>query len=730
MDEFAQTDVEGAVVTAGRFELVFEPGVDLRLAKLPGVGPKTAQRLEERGIRDVGALLLTFPRKYRRVWRNASGMTIAREQPEYMSFVGAVEWVKPPSRYSRAPLEVAVKVDQLVVRLIWFNMPDWFPKQFERGKFVEVEGAVDWDRGAPQLAHAKVTVLRQEPSGRAETVEIEPVYTSYEGVKDGVLRAAIVEAARRALPSVVETIPEHVRVEQRLMGVREALVVIHQLEATPVEVLETRLAEARRRLVYEEFFTLQVELARRYAAGRRLGRAPRLGAGQWAQALRARLPFELTAHQVRAIEVLAADHASAVPSRRLLQGDVGSGKTIVALMAALNAAESGYQTAFLAPTEVLATQHFERSQAMLAGLPVRVALLKGSTPGAERTATLKALARGEVDILFGTHAMLSDDVVFAGSGESEVGGEVDGLQASLFGGVSSGASAEKAAAGGLGLVVIDEQHKFGVEQRDRLLAKGTDPHLLAMTATPIPRSLAHAFFGDLDLVVISEKPAERVPIRTILRPRAVAEKVHSWVREKVEQGEQAYYIYPLVEASSGWEGRANVVEEAEKLANGALSGLKVGVLHGRMSSADKDAVMRRFAEGAIQVLCATTVVEVGVDVRNASLMIIDGADVFGLSQLHQLRGRVGRGDRASFCVLLADDSAGQVAWDRLESFVSTTDGFKLAEIDLAMRGPGLFLGSRQAGAAEFRFADVLRDAEILDQARRDARRWVLGDAGR
>ncbi len=725
MEEFAQNEV-----TAGRFELKFEPGTDLRIEKLPGVGPKTAQRLAERGILTAADLLLTFPRKYRRVYRNARGETLVEHRPEFASFVGTVDYVKKPPRHSRAPFEVHVSVDGVPVRLVWFNVrQDWFGKQFESGKSVEVEGAIDWDRAHAQLSHPVITVHRNAPVERAERVEVEPVYTSYEGIRDGVVRQAIQAAAARVMPRLSDSLPASITASRGLLSVQDSLETIHLLRSVALESLDASLARAKRRLIYEEFFTLQVELARQYAEGRRRGKAPVIAAGVNAKRLIESMPFDLTKDQEDVIQLLSADLKSRAPMRRLLQGDVGSGKTIVGLCMAVMVAEAGWQTAFMAPTEVLATQHYERSRVFLSDVGVETAILTGSTGAADRRSLLERLRSGEIQVLFGTHALLTEDVVFGGNAAAPSIAPPSAQASLLHPAAWSADSHRHDTSSGLALVIVDEQHKFGVEQRDTLLAKGEDPHLLAMSATPIPRSLAHAMFGDLDLAVIKHKPAERQSVRTILRPRNVVDKVHAWIREKVETGEQAFIIYPLVEASAGWERRANVVDEAERLANGVYQNLKIAVLHGRMSGADKDAVMRRFSAGEIQILCATTVVEVGVDVRNATLMVIDGADAFGLSQLHQLRGRVGRGDQASFCVLLADEEAGQPAWERLESFVSTSDGFRLAEIDLEMRGPGLFLGVRQAGAAEFRFADLLRDAELLDEARDDARRWVFGDAG-
>jgi ATP-dependent DNA helicase RecG len=438
-------------------------------------------------------------------------------------------------------------------------------------------------------------------------------------------------------------------------------------------------------------------LAEAYVRERRAARAPQCTERDLGRALVRNLPFELTDDQKKAASRLADDLGRRMPMRRLLQGDVGSGKTVVAFMACAIAIDNDCQAAFMAPTDILVQQHLETARELFGPLDVEVASLTGSMPEAKRRETLERLADGSIDLIIGTHALFTDDVTFDA----------------------------------LGMVVVDEQHKFGVDQREALLAKGRDPHLLAMTATPIPRSLAHSVFGDLDLTVIREKPPGRLPVRTFLRTRQSASKVYEYVRERIEEtGQQAFFVYPMVEESEKAPGRRSAVDSAEALANGPLAGLRVAILHGQMPDDVKTETMRAFADGRVDVLCATTVVEVGMDVPNATMMVIESPEVFGLSQLHQLRGRVGRSQTQSMCVLLAGYGITDDAEKRLSHFAGTDDGFELAEVDLEIRGPGQFLGERQSGRAEFRFGDLIDDAELLETARRDARERILGDAGR
>ncbi len=700
-------------VEPGRFNLTFEVDPGVKLTDLAGIGRKTAERLGEREIFSAQDLLLFIPRKYRPIYRHVSGDRMVRSRAGYGQFHGQICRVNIPPKRSRAPVEVLLDVDGHEFKLIWFNMNRrGFTRIFEVGKWLYVDGKIEWDRGLPTLAHPNFDVVGTKTPARPEpTVTLEPVYTSMEGISDATLRSALVEAAELLLPRAVDIVPRRLLEHHGLPGVSEALETIHMIrEFDTTDAFRAALDRARNRLVYEEFFTLQRKLAEDYVTERRAANAPRCTERELGRDFVRKLPFALTGDQKDAIATIAEDLGRRAPMRRLLQGDVGSGKTVVAFMAAAIAIGSGQQVAMMAPTDILAKQHLRRAQEMFEGLGIDIALLTGSQPAGERNAVLERLKAPEdrqrpeqslfgddderIDLVIGTHALFQDDVDFDA----------------------------------LGLVIVDEQHKFGVEQRQALLGKGVDPHFLAMTATPIPRSLAHAVFGDLDLTVIREKPPGRKPIRTFLRDRSRAQKVYDYVRQRVEEtGEQAYFVYPMVEASEAVAGRRNVTDSAEALANGPLASLRVGILHGRMDSQTKDRTMQRFAKGDIQVLCATTVVEVGMDVSNATVMIIESPEVFGLSQLHQLRGRVGRGSADSMCILLAGFGLTDDAEERLTSFSSTEDGFELAEVDLQIRGPGEFLGVRQAGLPEFRFGDVLRDSEWIDKARRDARRELLGD---
>lgn len=727
------------MTTPGQFNLSFKEPSKLKLTDLSRIGKKTAEKLIDRGIRSPEDLLLFIPRKYRPLYQHISGPEMVRAQASQVKFFGRVIRVTVPPRHSRAPVEVGLDVGGEFFKLIWFHMNRRsFTNIFRDGLWLRVDGKIDWERGAPTMAHPNFEVLGDtEPEPGEALIRLEPVYKSMEGINDSAVLRALNDAAQKLLPEALDIVPSAILERRGLPGVREALETIHMLDGrgarTGIEDFRAELTRARNRLVFEEFFTLQRKLARDYVLERRAAQAPRLGERELGRDFVRRLPYTLTGDQKKAIATIAEDLNRRAPMRRLLQGDVGSGKTVVAFMAAAIAVGSGAQVALMAPTDILAKQHLRGARALFKDLPIRVEQLTGSQPAGERSAILERLNplgdadtrphagtdterdqpnlqlwdasdtndngndKGErIDLLIGTHALFQADVSF----ES------------------------------LGLVIIDEQHKFGVEQRQALMKKGVDPHFLAMTATPIPRSLAHAVFGDLDLSVIAEKPPGRKPIRTFLRDRAAAQKVYQYVHDRVlETGEQAYFVYPMVEASEAVAGRENVTDSAEALANGPFKDLRVGVLHGRMDAAAKDRTMRQFAAGDIQVLCATTVVEVGVDVPNATMMVIESPEVFGLSQLHQLRGRVGRGSADSMCILLAGYGLTEEAEKRLTSFSATEDGFALAEIDLQIRGPGEFLGVRQAGLPEFRFGDVLRDAELIEWARADARQELFGDAG-
>jgi ATP-dependent DNA helicase RecG len=709
----------------GQFNLTFETPPALKLTGLSGIGKKTAEKLVDRGILSPSDLLLFIPRKYRPLYRHVPGPEMLRARATHAEFYGQVNRVNIPPRHSRAPVEVVLEVDGQAFKLIWFNMNRrGFTNIFDVGQWLLVEGKIEWERGAPTLAHPKFDVVgRKEPARPEPLIRLEPVYKSMEGINDSAVRRALEDAASKLLPQALDLVPAQLLERHDLPTVQDAFETIHMLkgrgETEGVEEFRDELTRARNRLVYEEFYTLQKKLAHDYVTERRAARAPRCTERDLGRDFVRALPYTLTGDQKDAIATIAEDLSRRAPMRRLLQGDVGSGKTVVAFMAAAIAVGSGQQVAMMAPTDILAKQHLRRAREMFDGLPIEIGLLTGSQPAGERNEVLERLNSAKTSDESATPSLFGADFDAAGHQKIDL---VIGTHALFQGDVDFDA---------LGLVIVDEQHKFGVEQRQDLLAKGRDPHFLAMTATPIPRSLAHAVFGDLDLTVIAEKPPGRKPIRTFLRDRAAAPKVYQYVRDRIaETGEQAYFVYPMVEASEAVEGRENVTDSAEALANGPFSSLRVGVLHGRMDAATKDRTMQRFADGEIQVLCATTVVEVGMDVANATLMVIESPEVFGLSQLHQLRGRVGRGSADSMCILLAGYALTDDATQRLTSFAGTEDGFELAEVDLQIRGPGEFLGVRQAGLPEFRFGDVLRDSKLIEWARMDARRELLGDAAR
>lgn len=686
------------VVEAGRFELVFATPQLLGLEKLDGIGPKTAKRLKERGILDQSDLLLFMPRKYRKCGHFIPASDLMQTRMSYVEFQAPIMNVRLPTPNTKQPVEVMLNYEGQYFKLIWFNLgrSKSFTSQFKVGDWLHVKGSVDYARSVPVMQHPDIELLGpRTPAPKDDYISVEPVYTSLEGVKDAILRRAQLQVLARLLPELGDIVPGDVLEKRDLPGVGQALSIIHVLRPQhDVEFFQKQLLRAKNRIIYEEFYTLQLKLARDYAAQREAANAPQCTERELGRAVVRNLPFDLTGDQQKVMGTIAKEVGRKLPMRRLLQGDVGSGKTVVALMSAAIAIGSGVQVAMMAPTDILARQHLKRAEEFLEGLDIEMGFLGGSLGTKEKRAVLEKLADGTIKLIVGTHALFSDDVVFDN----------------------------------LGLVLVDEQHKFGVEQREQLLAKGEDPHLLSMTATPIPRSLAHAVFGDLDLSIIREKPPGRQPIKTYLRDRSKAPDVYKYVRERIQDtGEQAYFVYPMVEASEAVPDRKNVTEAAKELAEGPFADLRVGLLHGRLDSEEKARVMQEFSDGELDILCATTVIEVGVDVANATMMIIESPEVFGLSQLHQLRGRVGRGSASSMCILLAGFDLSKDAHERLVSFSKTDDGFKLAEVDLKIRGPGLFLGVRQAGHAEFRFGDLGKDGELLEMAREDARRRILGE---
>jgi ATP-dependent DNA helicase RecG len=519
------------------------------------------------------------------------------------------------------------------------------------------------------------------------TGRIVPVYEKT-GHLTGKMQRVLVHHALAQLPeAIVDPLPLEVRERLRLVDRRIALADVHfPPRGTSVDELNRFRSSAQRRLIFEEFFLFQLGLVlrKRRTEAERKPRAVTI-TGAIRESARRVLPFRLTGDQKKAIAEIVDDMKRPQPMNRLLQGDVGSGKTIVALMAALVAMENNLQVAFMAPTEILAEQHFITIRRLLESSRFRLALLTGATAAKKRRELQAELAGGSIHLAVGTHALVEEGVTFRE----------------------------------LGLAIIDEQHRFGVLQRATLRAKGMHPDVLVMTATPIPRTLALTTYGDLDVSVMREMPPGRHPIKTIAKPESRREDIYAFIRRQLEEGRQAYVIYPLVEESAKVDLKA-ATEMADHLSQDVFPAYRVALLHGRMKPDAKERVMQAFLRGEFHVLVSTTVVEVGVDVANASVMVVEHAERFGLSQLHQLRGRVGRGPHQSYCVLLYQSPLTEQGRERLKALTDTTDGFEIAERDLQLRGPGDFFGTRQSGMPTLRVGDLLRDHALMEEARREA----------
>ena len=672
---------------------------DQGLVEVPGIGPKLATLLAGLGLLVVRDLLHYYPRDYLdyahlvRIAALEAGRTAT-----IVATVRSSHAFASPRNPNLAILELQLQdvTGRLRVSRFFagkrFSSPGWLKSQqrlYPPGATVAVSGLVrDSPYGASfndpliEVLESPGAEVRSEQIGR-----LVPVYALTEGLGADRLRRAIAAL----LPLVhhwPDPLPEQLRQELALPGRLTALQQIHQ----PLD--REQLQASRQRLVFDEFLLLQLALAQRRERLRQRQAPPLvLLPGQEDLVIRflELLPFRLTGAQQRVLAEIRADMARPQPMARLVQGDVGSGKTVVALASLLASIEAGCQGALMAPTEVLAEQHYHKLVEWLNPLQVNVELLTGSTPQRRRRQMLQDLANGQLQLLVGTHALLEDPVEFDR----------------------------------LGLVVVDEQHRFGVRQRNRLLAKGLQPHLLTMTATPIPRTLALAVHGDLDVSQIDELPPGRTPIRT--RVLRAAERDQAWalIREQVALGQRAYVVLPLVEDSEKLDLRS-AVEVHRHLAEEVFPDLRVGLLHGRLNSEEKQRAIAAFAAGACQVLVSTTVVEVGVDVPAASVMVIDHADRFGLAQLHQLRGRVGRGAAASHCLLI-NDGRNATAKQRLEVLVRSNDGFEIAEMDLRLRGPGQVLGTRQSGLPDLALASLSDDGDMLELARDVARRLLHDD---
>jgi ATP-dependent DNA helicase RecG len=659
---------------------------------LPGVGERRAATLARIGIHTVGDLLLHLPSRYEDRRQLTAVAALAPGPHTVRGRVVSAELTTTPRRRMKI-VEAAVAEpvgsgaagglgSVLVCR--WFNQA-YVLRQLEVGQEYLFSGRVAYDRrGLGLVMENPEFEPWQDAEDALHTGRLVPVYPVTEGLTSRQVRRWVAEALLRA--RIDEPLPEALRYRLGLPERHGALRLVHRPEG-PEDA-----AAGTRRLAFEEFFFLQIGLGlkRRGMARKRTRAKFPDRPGPLEKKLLAALPYTLTPAQRKVFGEIGADLARGEPMHRLLQGDVGCGKTVVALLALLRAVDAGHQGAIMAPTEVLAEQHYRRIAELLDGLDVPVALLTGGRRG--RKAALEAIAAGETRIVVGTQALIQEKVAFRK----------------------------------LGLAVIDEQHRFGVRQRARLGEKGDAPHVLIMTATPIPRSLAMTVYGDLDVSVIDQLPPGRRPVATRLFSEGRREAAYAIVRREVKAGRRAFVVFPLVEESEKLD-LAAATQAREALAEGPLKGLRLGLLHGRMGADEKVAVMGAFAAGGIQVLVATTVVEVGVDVAEATVMLVEHAERFGLSQLHQLRGRVGRGQHPGMCLLIASKAVSRDARARLKALVETTDGFKIAEADLELRGPGELFGARQSGLPELKVANLIRDQALLAVARQAARDLLAAD---
>jgi ATP-dependent DNA helicase RecG len=646
---------------------------------LKGVGEGRARALAAYGIETISDLLWFFPHRYEDRRHPTRIAEIGRHLEEPVLLRGKVLSAKAhvSPRKRMKIFEAVIEDGSGAVKLTWFNQA-FLADQIGRGDRLSVYGIPR--RGNYGQLQIDSPDWEKFEGDEEEQGAIVPIYSKVTNVPPRALRKIIAAAIEQGLRDLDDPMPDDLRATLGVIPLGDALGTLHHPEELTGEFLAQR-SPAHLRIILQEFFSFQLAMRVRRASEETGAKTRKIVVDD---ALRAEvkkiLPFRLTGAQKRVVREIADDLQSSQPMYRLLQGDVGSGKTIVALIAAMIVIRNGHQVALLAPTEILAEQHEQRIR-QLVDHSVVMTKATGSMSAGERRTLLAGLRDGYIQLVVGTHALLEEKVKFKS----------------------------------LGLAIVDEQHRFGVEQRQKLFTKGETPDILVMTATPIPRSLALAMYGDLELSVIDELPPGRQRVRTEVRLSSQLERVYAFIDREIESGAQVYVVYPIIEESEKSNLKPLTVGfEATKL---RFPKRRIAMLHGRMSSAEKDEVMQRFKRGEIDVLVATTVIEVGIDVPNASIMLILDADRFGLSQLHQLRGRVGRGERKSYCILEHDEKAPFEAQERMRAFAETKDGFEVAERDLQIRGPGEFLGTRQSGVARFHFGNIVRDHALMDRAR-------------
>lgn len=661
---------------------------------LKGVGPLRGDLLrKELNIHTFKDLLEHFP--YRHVDRTQV-MKIAELNPskEYVQLSGKIVGVELLGAGRAKRMVAYLKDDTGIIELAWFQGVNWVQKSIKEGERYIVFGKLSFFMGKPQIVHPEMELFtEQKAEGRNF---LEPVYPTTEKLKSKGLSARAIAKLTYVLlhqlheKDIQENLPDRLLSALKLQGRYKAYMDIH----FPVD--DQQYQQAVRRLKFEELFIAQLRLGLIRSDRHRFSKGitfEKVGA-HFNTFYEQYLPFELTGAQKRVMKQIRQDTAAGKQMNRLLQGDVGSGKTIVALLCMLLAADNGYQSCMMAPTEILAQQHFNNVEELLKDMPVNVALLTGSTKSAERKKILEAAKQGDLHILIGTHAVIEDAVQF----------------------------------GRLGFAVVDEQHRFGVAQRAKLWGKNSiPPHILVMTATPIPRTLAMTAYGDLDYSIMDELPPGRQPITTVHRYENTRPQVMEFIQEQLAKGRQAYIIYPLIDESEKMDYENLMKGYEEVKAFFPEPQYWVSMVHGKMNAEQKDTNMQRFVKGDTQIMVSTTVIEVGVNVPNATVMVIESAEKFGLSQLHQLRGRVGRGSEKSFCILLTSRKLTNDARERLKIMCDTNDGFRIADKDLELRGPGDIEGTRQSGALNFKLANLVQDRQVLETARNMAEKLLDDD---